>query len=159
MSSPEKHHLAQFILFFALVLIGTANFSYSVNSQTCNIPRYAHSPNHVTSWKISTEVIVQLDSSFSVTERDGIAAGNALWNNEAVFFNLRLWRDENHDGVSQSMELKSLRSLGIAVINLNYKESRRIDRFGNQFRYRAKVEGVHGTQVGRWAYDVLLTTK
>lgn len=84
MSSPEKHHLAQFILFFALVLIGIANVSYSVNSQTCDIPRYAHSPNHVTSWKISTEVIVQLDSSFSETESAGIAAGNGLWNNQLL---------------------------------------------------------------------------
>lgn len=90
---------------------------------------------------------------------NGGQSDDRIDSSDAVFFSLRLWQDANHDGVSQSTELKGLPSSGIAVINLNYKESRRIDRFGNQLRYRAKVEGVHGTQIGRWAYDVLLTTK
>ena len=99
----------------------------------------------------------------ALAEFDKTASGgngdSRIDSSDAVFSSLRLWQDENHDGVSQSTELKGLPSVRIAVINLNYKESRRIDRFGNQFRYRTKVEGVHGTKIGRWAYDVLLTTK
>jgi hypothetical protein len=34
--------------------------------------------------------------------------------------------------------------------------SRRVDQFGNKFRYRAKVKDIHGHQVGRWAWDVFL---
>jgi hypothetical protein len=79
---------------------------------------------------------------------------------DAVFSNLRLWQDQNHDGVSQSNELKGLPSLGIMVIELDYKESKHRDRFGNRFRFRAKVEGVNdGRPSVRWAYDVILTSQ
>ena len=39
-----------------------------------------------------------------------------------------------------------------------FEESRRIDRYGNLFRYRAKITDRSGPQLGRWAYDVFLTT-
>jgi len=77
---------------------------------------------------------------------------------DLVFFKLRLWQDKNHDGLSQEDELKSLPSVGLAVLELNYKISKRTDDFGNQFRYRARVRDVNGAQLGRWAYDVILTT-
>jgi hypothetical protein len=69
---------------------------------------------------------------------------------------LRLWRDENHDGVSGVGELRALEALGLARISLGYKESKRTDEHGNQFRYRAKVDDVEGAKVSRWAWDVFL---
>ncbi len=70
---------------------------------------------------------------------------------DAVYLTLRLWTDRNHDGISQPFELRSLSSYGISAIELAYKEARHTDRYGNMFRYRAKV---HSNQATTYAYDV-----
>ncbi len=89
---------------------------------------------------------------------NGGNADGVIGNTDAIFSSLRLWQDANHNGVSESSELKTLPQLGLATIYLDYKMSRRTDRHGNQFKYRAKVTDDRGAQIGRWAWDVFLTT-
>lgn len=87
---------------------------------------------------------------------------------DEVFSQLRLWIDENHDGICQPNELYRLPELGIYSLSLSYGESRRTDQYGNQFRYRGKVDPGERRdprdetptgQPGRWEYDVFLVAK
>ena len=83
--------------------------------------------------------------------------GDGLINkDDLVFAELRLWQDTNHNGVSEPTELHPLTELGLHSISLAYTELRRRDRYGNSFRYRAKVTDERGAQFGRWAWDVFL---
>jgi hypothetical protein len=72
---------------------------------------------------------------------------------DSIFNRLRLWQDKNHNGVSEADELHTLESLNVTALKLEFKESKRVDRYGNEFRYWAKIDG----NVGRLAWDVFLS--
>ena len=76
---------------------------------------------------------------------------------DRVFSQLRLWRDLNHDGISQPEELLTLSQSGIIALSLNFVTSNRTDKFGNVFRYRARVIDTKDSNVGRYAWDVYLS--
>jgi hypothetical protein len=59
---------------------------------------------------------------------------------DGVFAALRIWVDRNHNGASEADELTSLADNKIVAIDLDYKESRRQDRNGNELRYRTRVQ-------------------
>ncbi len=109
---------------------------------------------------------VNKNGFLALAEYDKAANGGngdgSINNEDAVFADLRLWQDLNHNGISESSELETLPALNVAEIELDYKTSKKTDEFGNEFRYRAKVWSAKNkfnkskNKVGRWAWDVFL---
>jgi hypothetical protein len=97
-------------------------------------------------------------AEFDRTDSGGNGDGQ-IDREDTVFRSLRLWQDRNHNGISESSELHKLKNFGLKTLDLDYKESRRTDQYGNQFRYRAKVKDAQDVQLGRWAFDVFLSTQ
>jgi hypothetical protein len=107
--------------------------------------------------------LAQFDKPESGGNGDGI-----IDERDPVFSRLRLWIDANHDGVCQPEELHRLPELGIYSLALDYTESPRTDAFGNQFRYKARVnpggrrdprDQTPTGDPGRWTYDVFFVVK
>ncbi len=75
---------------------------------------------------------------------------------DAVFSELRLWQDRNHNGISEPDELIPLAATDIVAIDLKYEESRWTDVYGNAFRYYGRLRRRDFKLKDRIAYDVVL---
>jgi hypothetical protein len=74
----------------------------------------------------------------------------------SIWGELRLWQDRNQDGIAQPEELRTLEQSGIEALSLKYRELKKVDPYGNRFRYAANVlEADRGTER---SYDVFLIT-
>lgn len=90
---------------------------------------------------------------------DGGNGDGLITPSDSIFSSLRLWQDRNHNGISEAAELFSLQAVALKTIELDYKEAKKQDEYGNYFRYRAKVKDEQGEQINRWAWDVFLLTR
>jgi hypothetical protein len=75
---------------------------------------------------------------------------------DAIWPQLLVWIDANHDGISQPGELHHLDDIGIHSIDLKYTESRYVDAYGNVFRYKGRLNPVKPDTANRTIYDVFL---
>ena len=71
------------------------------------------------------ETLVDLDDN--VDEVTGKVGDGVIDENDSEFENLRVWIDENHNGISEENELKTLSELGIASISLDHSDKNVVD--------------------------------
>src|SRR5215469_5351122 len=94
---------------------------------------------------------------FDLPENGGNGDG-VIDSRDAIWPQLLVWIDSNHDGISQSWELHHLDDMGIHSIALRYVETPFTDAYGNHFRYRGSLNPDKGDDVDRVIYDVFLVT-
>lgn len=58
---------------------------------------------------------------------------------DAIFSRLLLWRDRNHNGISEPEELTRVADSGVDWIGTDYSTKKRVDRFGNEFRQKGQI--------------------
>lgn len=95
-------------------------------------------------------------NGFAALARYDLNKDQRIDSSDRIFGDLRLWLDDNSDGLSQTAELLPLAEFGIQGIALNYKETDRRDRFGNIFRYRARLFIGKRARVSPIVWDVFL---
>jgi Ca2+-binding RTX toxin-like protein len=73
--------------------------------------------------------------------------------NDAVYANLKIWKDADGDGYSSSDEFLTLSEAGVASINTSYTDSTMVDAQGNEHRQVGsftRSDGTTGTATDVW---------
>jgi len=98
------------------------------------------------------DALLDLDGGAGIS--DGKISGT-----DAVYRQLRVWVDTNHNGFSEPDELFTLESLGITTIYTSYTRVNRTDVHGNVYAYEgtALIRNRHGVDAPRTIFDVFLT--
>lgn len=76
------------------------------------------------------EALAEFDLAENGGNQDGTIDAADL-----VFSNLGVWVDSNANGIHESLESQSMAEASVLSIGLDYRESRRTDSHGNEFRY------------------------
>jgi hypothetical protein len=78
---------------------------------------------------------------------------------DEMYQRLQLWFDKNHNGLTEPGELVWLADAGVRTVFTSYRETRRIDQFGNKYRFEgAAVIIDHGKDKSRKIFDVYPAT-
>ncbi len=115
-----------------------------------------HTPAYPMGEKATTangfEALKFLESpSYGASRPDGIVDAA-----DAPYSRLLLWHDANHNGISEPDELRPASEAGVVGISTDYKQKKRVDRYGNQFRQRGTIFWTDGRD---FVYDVWLQSE
>lgn len=95
------------------------------------------------------EAMKELDS-----DRD-----NQLTPKDKKWGSLRLWLDNNHNGISEKGEIITLKKAGIESLNLSYVDTAEVDEYGNQSRQRSTFRRIlNGKSTAHLMVDVWFNT-
>ena len=79
----------------------------------------------------------------------GAPLSGAVQHGHALYERLLLWVDENHNGISEQSELRSVKEV-FTAIGLGFGKQHRLDQHGNLFRYLGWAElRTEGPEQGR----------
>ncbi len=92
------------------------------------------------------EALAVFDDSLSGGNEDGF-----IDEDDAIFSDLQVWIDANHNGISEADELLPLSEANVEAIDLSYRSVSRTDSHGNEFRFASNVEMTRGRRI---AWDV-----
>ncbi|MEN3339729.1 MAG: hypothetical protein V7647_3405 [Acidobacteriota bacterium] len=112
-----------------------------------NTPAYPSGPLVTTANGFEALKFLQ-SPSYGASRADDVIDGR-----DAPFSRLLLWRDANHNGISEPDELRPASEAGVLGIATEYKEKRRRDRFDNEFRERGTIIWQDGRDA---LYDIWL---
>lgn len=76
---------------------------------------------------------------------------------DAVFSHLLVWRDRNHNGISEPDELTPIANAGVQWVGTDYSTKKRVDKFGNEFRQKGSIGWADGAVEP--VYDIWLAWK
>jgi hypothetical protein len=97
----------------------------------------------------------EFDRMISGGNEDGLIDSRDL-----VYPKLRLWRDLNHNGISENSELFTLADSRVASVWLKYEEVKQVDEFGNAYRFKGVMVRLERQgYVQRTIWDVFLKTE
>lgn len=74
------------------------------------------------------------------------AGGNAdgfIDEGDFVFVMLRVWLDEDHDGIADDVEMLTMEEAGVLKLDLDYRENRSRDPHGNRLRFNSRAWIAH----------------
>lgn len=92
------------------------------------------------------------------TPKEGGNGDGKIDSQDAVFSQLALWTDLDHDGISDAGEVRLASTAHIEAFRLRYQDSRRTDQYGNQFKYISVVDmAAPPGPVRKFAVDVVFT--
>jgi hypothetical protein len=101
----------------------------------------------------------------ALRELDSVAKGGngdgRITREDGIFEDLCVWVDQNHNGKSEGGEILALASTRVLELSVEFRESRRRDAHGNEFRYRASVIVANPSGRPRVSatYDVILVSR